>query len=312
MNYFKKLLLITVIIISIIMTLGFIYTYIKLDKVYIKEDNIKKEEASIVDGITNILLVGIDGENIERGNRSDSIMLVTIDSIKKDIKISSVARDTYVDIPGYSTEKLTHAYAYEGISLLKEVFKVNFDIEIDKYIVVNFSLFMEVMDELGGVEVNIEKKDIEILNATIDECYDYYNNNMGIEKKYITKEGTQRLNGYQALAYSRIRYTDNAFARDERQRAVAQNVYKEFLKADPKEYKRCADIVLNNTKTNISPTEMVNLAYTVFKIDDKEIEQFQFPLAEYRNGHIINKQKGWVLEWDKEPNLNAWHKFIYD
>ena len=72
-----------------------------------------------------------------------------------------------------------------------------------------------------------------------------------------------------------------------------------------------AEINLNNTKTNISPIEMMNLAYTVLKINDKDIDQFQFPLEEYRNGHIINKQKGWVLEWDKEPNLEAWHKFIF-
>ena len=57
--------------------------------------------------------------------------------------------------------------------------------------------------------------------------------------------------------------------------------------------------------------EMMNLAYTVLKINDKDIDQFQFPLEEYRNGHIINKHKGWVLEWDKEPNLEAWHKFIF-
>lgn len=74
----------------------------------------------MVEGITNILLVGTDGKYIEKWNRSDSMMVVTIDSKNKDIRISSIARDTYVDIPGYSTEKLTHAYAYEGIDLLRK------------------------------------------------------------------------------------------------------------------------------------------------------------------------------------------------
>ena len=94
-------------------------------------------------------------------------MVVTIDSKNKDIRISSIARDTYVDIPGYSTEKLTHAYAYEGIDLLKEVFKVNFNLDIDKYIAVNFVSFMDIMDELGGVEVNVEEKDIKEINKYI-------------------------------------------------------------------------------------------------------------------------------------------------
>ena len=315
MKNFKKIVLILIGIILLIGLSGFGYVYSKLNKMYVKDEVVKNientEDAKIVDGITNILLVGTDGEYVEKGNRSDSVMLVTIDSKNKDIKISSIARDTYVDIPGYSTEKLTHAYAYEGIDLLKEVFKENFDLDIDKYIAVNFVSFMDIMDELGGVEVNVEEKDIKEINKYIDACYGYYKNKDEKEKEYIKEAGVQRLNGYQALAFSRIRYTDSAFARDNRHREVAQSVYKEFAQKGVDTYKRCADIVLNNTKTNISPMEMMNLAYTVLKINDKDIEQFQFPLEEHRKGHIISKQKGWVLEWDKEPNLEAWHKFIF-
>ncbi|WP_042273619.1 LCP family protein [[Clostridium] dakarense] len=315
MKNFKKIALILISILVIILMSGFGYVYSKLNKIYVKEETTKgqeKSEVSMVDGITNILLVGTDGDHVERGNRSDSVMLVTIDSNKKDIKITSIARDTYVDIPGYSTEKLTHAYAYGGIDLLKEVFKVNFNLDIDKYIAVNFVSFMDIIDELGGVEVNIEEKDIKEVNKYIDACYEYYYNRKDkVEKEYITKAGVQRLNGYQALAFSRIRYTDSAFARDNRHREVAESVYKEFLNSGKEQYKKCADILLDNTKTNISPMEMLNLGFTVFNINDKNIEQLQFPLEEYRNGHIISKQKGWVLEWDKEENLKAWNEFIY-
>ena len=313
MKHFKR---VTFILIGLIVTIclsGFGYVYLKLNKMYVKDEAVKstEEQGTMVEGITNILLVGTDGEYVEKGNRSDGMMLVTIDSKNKDIKLTSIARDTYVDIPGYSTEKLTHAYAYEGIDLLKEVFKVNFNLDIDKYIAVNFVSFMDIMDELGGVEVNVEEKDINEINKYIDACYGYYKNKDEKDKEYITKSGVQRLNGYQALAFSRIRYTDSAFARDNRHREVAESVYKEFAQKGVETYKKCAEIILNNTKTNISPIEMMNLAYTVLKINDKDIEQFQFPLAEYRNGHIISKQKGWVLEWDKEPNLEAWHKFIF-
>lgn len=313
MKHFKRAALILIAIILVIGISGFGYVYSKLNKIYVKDDVVKntEEQGTMVEGITNILLVGTDGEYVEKGNRSDSVMLVTIDTNNKDIKISSIARDTYVDIPGYSTEKLTHAYAYEGIDLLKEVFKENFDLDIDKYIAVNFISFMDIMDELGGVEVNVEEKDIKEINKYIDACYGYYKNKDEKDKEYITESGVQRLNGYQALAFSRIRYTDSAFARDNRHREVAESVYKEFAQKGIDTYKRCAEIVLNNTKTNISPIEMMNLAYTVLKINDKDIDQFQFPLEEYRNGHIISKQKGWVLEWEKEPNLEAWHKFIF-
>ena len=313
MKHFKRVAFILIGVIVTICLSGFGYVYFKLNKMYVKDEAVKntEEQGTMVEGITNILLVGTDGEYVEKGNRSDGMMVVTIDSKNKDIRISSIARDTYVDIPGYSTEKLTHAYAYEGIDLLKEVFKVNFNLDIDKYIAVNFVSFMDIMDELGGVEVNVEEKDIKEINKYIDACYGYYKNKDEKDKEYITKSGVQRLNGYQALAFSRIRYTDSAFARDNRHREVAESVYKEFAQKGVETYKKCAEIILNNTKTNISPMEMMNLAYTVLKINDKDIDQFQFPLEEYRNGHIINKQKGWVLEWDKEPNLEAWHKFIF-
>ena len=316
MKNFKKIVLILIGIILLIGLSGFGYVYSKLNKMYVKDEVVKDientEEATIVDGITNILLVGTDGEYIEKGNRSDSVMLVTIDSKNKDIKISSIARDTYVDIPGYSKEKLTHAYAYEGIDLLKEVFKENFDLDIDKYIAVNFGSFMEIIDEIGGVVVDVPESGLKSINSMIDSCYNYYSDKDSVgEKEYLTEAGVQRLNGYQALAFSRIRYTDSAFHREARHREVAESAYKEFTQKGVDTYKKCAEIILNNTKTNISPVEMMNLAYTVLKINDNDIEQFQFPLEEHRKGHIISKQKGWVLEWDKEPNLEAWHKFIF-
>ena len=314
MKHFKRVAFILIGLIVTICLSGFGYVYFKLNKMYVKDEAVKntEEQGTMVEGITNILLVGTDGKYIEKWNRSDSMMVVTIDSKNKDIRISSIARDTYVDIPGYSTEKLTHAYAYEGIDLLKEVFKVNFDLDIDKYIAVNFSSFMEIIDEIGGVVVDVPESGLESINSMIDACYNYYSDKDSVgEKEYLTHAGTQRLNGYQALAFSRIRYTDSAFHREARHREVAESVYKEFAQKGVETYKKCAEIILNNTKTNISPIEMMNLAYTVLKINDKDIEQFQFPLEEYRNGHIINKQKGWVLEWDKEPNLEAWHKFIF-
>ncbi len=305
--------------IAIVILGSFGYVYAKLNGIYVKDSDSKvkasrkeEHEGQLVDGITNILLVGIDGTNIDKGNRSDSVMLATIDSKSKQLKITSIARDTYVDIPGHGYEKLTHAYAYGGIDLLKEVFKNNFDIDIDKYIAVNFVSFIDVMNEIGGVEVDVKSKDINEVNKYIEVCYQYYGDRKNKEpKEYITEPGVQRLNGYQALAFSRIRYTDSAYARDNRHRQVAQSVYNEFLKQNPMMYKKAADILLENTKTNISPMEMLDLGYTVYNIKDSKIEQMEFPLEGHRNGHIISKQKGWVLEWDKDYNLKALHEFVF-
>lgn len=122
MKHFKRVAFILIGLIVTICLSGFGYVYFKLNKMYVKDEAVKntEEQGTMVEGITNILLVGTDGKYIEKWNRSDSMMVVTIDSKNKDIRISSIARDTYVDIPGYSTEKLTHAYAYEGIDLLRK------------------------------------------------------------------------------------------------------------------------------------------------------------------------------------------------
>ena len=317
MTKLRKIVVILISLIIVLTGIGFGYIYSKLNHIYVKDEVVKgetkTEEGKKVDGITNILLVGTDGEHVDKYNRSDGTMVVTIDSINNEIKLSSIARDTLVNIPGYGNEKLTHAYAYEGIDLLKEVFKENFDLEIDKYIAVNFSLFMEIIDEIGGVVVDVPENGLKAINSMIDGCYEYYSeeDKNKIEKVYLTNAGEQRLNGYQALAFSRIRKTDSAFHREARHREVAESVYQEFLTKDAKYYKKCADILLENTKTNISPMEMLNLGFTVLKIADKNIEQFQFPLEEHREGKIVDKRTGWVLTWDKEPNLKGWHEFIF-
>ena len=319
MSKLRKIVLVLISSIIVLVGIGFGYVYSKLNHIYVKDEVVKNDseevkQGSMVDGITNILLVGTDGEHIDKYNRSDGTMVVTIDSVNNEIKLSSIARDTLVNIPGYGNEKMTHAYAYEGIDLLKQVFKENFDLEIDKYIAVNFSSFMGIIDEIGGVVVDVPENGLDYINSAIDDCYEYYSevDKKKIEKVYLTNTGKQRLNGYQALAFSRIRKNDSAFHREARHREVAESVYEEFLTKGADEYKRCVDILLNNTKTNISPMEMLNLGFTVLKIADKDIEQFQFPLEEHRVGKIVDKRTGWVLTWDKQPNLEKWHNFIFE
>ena len=151
MSTFKKIcigLLATIIIIPIAV-LG--YIYFKLNSMYDKEEanTIKNEQSEKTkekekDGVTNILLVGVDGNNLEKGNRSDAMMVLTIDERNSNMRLTSLARDTYVKIPGYSTEKLTHAYAYGGPSLLLETIEQNFDLPIDKYAAVSFKSFEKI------------------------------------------------------------------------------------------------------------------------------------------------------------------------
>lgn len=281
----------------IIPLLGIGYLYFQLNSMYDKEEakeisTTQESEKNKKNGITNILLVGVDGNNIEKGNRSDSMMILTIDEKNQDIRLTSLARDTYVDIEGYGTEKLTHAYAYEGASLLIQTIKNNFGIDVDKYVAVSFESFEKIIDILDGIEINVSKKEVSQING-------------------IKKSGTQTLNGSQALEYSRIRYIDSAYERDNRQRKVIEALYNKLVNDSNGNLMSVLNEVLRYTKTNMLPLEIVSIANKAIKINDTEFDQVEFPFKEARKDNNI-KEKGWIIEWDKDYNKNKLDKFIYD
>lgn len=281
----------------IIPLLGIGYLYFQLNSMYDKEEakeisTTQESEKNKKNGITNILLVGVDGNNIEKGNRSDSMMILTIDEKNQDIRLTSLARDTYVDIEGYGSEKLTHAYAYEGASLLIQTIKNNFGIDVDKYVAVSFDSFEKIIDILDGIEINVSKKEVSQI-------------------KGIKKSGTQTLNGSQALEYSRIRYIDSAYERDNRQRKVIESLYNKLVNDSNGNLMSVLNEVLRYTKTNMLPLEIVSIANKAIKINDTEFDQVEFPFKEARKDNNI-KEKGWIIEWDKDYNKNKLDKFIYD
>lgn len=292
---------------------AFGYVYYKLNSVYEKTKEHKLENYDYINkDILNILLVGVDGENLDKGNRSDAMMILTIDSEKKDIRLTSIGRDTLVDIPGYSDEKLNHAYAYEGPSLLIQTIDKNFGIPIEKYITVSFKSFMDIVDEIGGVEVEIDENNIEIINNTISETYKMYSEGKDSEEvKLIQGSGRQMINGYQALAFSRIRYTDNGYERDKRQREVISSAYSKLLDQNIETIKKAVDIVLGNCKTNIAPLEMIEIGIKAYNIKDNEIEQLEFPLDSHRED-VLKDGKGWVTEWDIDYNKEVLKDFIFN
>lgn len=293
----KEFNVILISIAIIIPLLGIGYLYFQLNSMYDKEEakeisTTQESEKNKKNGITNILLVGVDGNNIEKGNRSDSMMILTIDEKNQDIRLTSLARDTYVDIEGYGSEKLTHAYAYEGASLLIQTIKNNFGIDVDKYVAVSFDSFEKIIDILDGIEINVSKKEVSQING-------------------IKKSGTQTLNGSQALEYSRIRYIDSAYERDNRQRKVIEALYNKLVNDSNGNLMSVLNEVLRYTKTNMLPLEIVSIANKAIKINDTEFDQVEFPFKEARKDNNI-KEKGWIIEWDKDYNKNKLDKFIYD
>lgn len=302
-----------VVIVLLIMSITFPvivlgYLYHKLNSIYISDD--KNEIGQIQeDSIVNILLIGVDGEYLDKGSRSDSMMILTIDNKNKCIKLTSLARDTYVDIDGYSTEKLTHAYAYEGPTLLLDTIEQNFGLNIDKYIIVNFNSFIDLVDIVGGVEVMVAENDLEILNNTIPGCYELDIKEDKKDIELVEKSGMNLLNGYQALAFSRIRYHDCAYERDRRQREAIEGIIKKVENTGIEKYMDIINLGIENIKTNISPNEMLSLGYSILKIGSNDIRQLEFPV--YKSSKKLDK-KGWVVKWDKDKNLNVLNEFIFE
>ena len=268
-----------------------------------------KEVPKEAPGIKNILLVGVDGENLEKGNRSDAMIIMTIDQNNKNIKLTSLCRDTYVYIKGHGKEKLTHAYAYSGPELLLDTIEKNFGIKISKYATVNFSSFINIIDLLGGVEVEVTDNDVNVLNQLIKVCYKIDTKEDKGKMKLIDSAGKYNLNGYQALAFSRIRYQDSTDARNTRQRMVVKSALEKLKTKGLNTYISSLNEILLGVKTNLSPTEIIVLGYKTLRIGTDNMKTLEFPV--YKE-EVKLKEAGWVVIWDEEDNLDLLNNFIYE
>lgn len=317
MSTLKKIVIILTILVVGIPACAFGYFYYKLNSIHENNsdanDILSNTKYEQVKGITNILLVGIDARDISKPSRSDAMMLLTLDTVHKSIKLTSFARDSYVEIPGHGSEKLTHAYAYGGINLLLETIENNFEVDINDYAVVNFFGFVDIINTLGGIEVDVKENEINELNTYIVNGQAIDKVAEGEDVKTITKSGLQTLNGYQALAYARIRYNDSAFGRDNRQRQIIEATLQKMSTASSFKFNEVLDSILPSLKTNMNPARILKLGTTILSINNFNIKQLEFPIPyePYSNGGILDG-KGWVLQFDSDKNLPILNDFIFN
>jgi LCP family protein required for cell wall assembly len=312
----KKIVIFLSILVIALPAAAFGYTYFKLNSIYDKNANtslLDNVDYNSEKGITNILLVGIDARNLNERARSDSMMILTVDNKHKSLKLTSLARDTYVEIPGKGSEKLTHAYAYGGIDLLIETVEENFELDIQNYAIVNFFSFMDIIDALGGVTLDVQSNELDQLKKYTEECYNLNENPNKGSLAFIEYSGAQKLNGYQTLAYSRIRYNDSAFERDRRQRDIMQAVAHSFKEFSITKYPSLIDTLLPYIKTNMKPSSLLKVGATILGFGNTDIKQLEFPITEsgYSNGGIL-PGKGWVLQFNADKNLDVLHDFIFN
>jgi len=292
----KGLILLLLLLISFVSTFN-VYSFSERD---IKEYKM----------IENILLIGLDGTNDKLPKRSDTMIILTIDKLNKSLKLTSLARDTLVKIPGRGEEKLTHAYAYGQEELLMQTINENFDLDIKDYAVVNFKSFIDIVDIIGGVDINVNEKEIHHLNEVIKECYGVnHEDTKNIE--YITSSGNHNLNGYQALAYARIRKLDTIYKRDERQRLILTNIAHKLSDVSISKYLQIAKSILRHIKVNIAFNKIIDLAFIAHELASYDISQLEFPISEYREEGRIGEKGTYVVKWDKNKNIELLHQFIY-
>ena len=291
----KGLILLLLLLISFVSTFN-VYSFSERD---IKEYKM----------IENILLIGLDGTNDKLPKRSDTMIILTIDKLNKSLKLTSLARDTLVKIPGRGEEKLTHAYAYGQEELLMQTINENFDLDIKDYAVVNFKSFIDIVDIIGGVDINVNEKEIHHLNEVIKECYGVnHEDTKNIE--YITSSGNHNLNGYQALAYARIRKLDTIYKRDERQRLILTNIAHKLSDVSISKYPQIAKSILRHIKVNIAFNKIIDLAFIAHELASYDISQLEFPISEYREEGRIGEKGTYVVKWDKNKNIELLHQFI--
>ena len=298
--------LVMVLVILIGTVLGF-YKHIK-NKIYVKkEPSISNNDSEFkeVEGITNVLLIGVDARDLDEPCRSDSMIIATLDNNNKKVKLTSLFRDTLVDIPGHGEAKLNAAYMLGGPELLMKTVKETYNVSIDKYIIINFWGFETIVDYIGGIEVDVKDYQLEELNKYIGES-------TGGNDCPVEKAGIQTLNGKQALSYARIRYNvGDEYERTDRQREVIFKVIEKLQNTKPSKYLGIMNTMLEYIKTNIDPLEALNMAYTIYKLPSLDVEQLQIPLvalSETRN----YKELGSVFLMDRLQNASILYNFIYE
>ena len=261
----------------------------------------------ISEDVYNILLIGSDTRESGEVGRSDAMILVSINQKTETIYLTSFLRDCYVNIPGYGNTRLNHAFAYGGPDLLEKTLEQNFKIHVDRYVAVDFFSFMDVIDTLGGVYINVTEDEQKVTNNYIWSM----NKLMGEEwsNDYLWSSGWQKLNGKQALCYARNRYTGNDYERTARQRTIINQIISGAMQASPATLVDLAQVILPQVTTDMSKSEILAYAANVAAYLGYDIQQQQIPASGTYSGATISGMS--VISLDLDANIKYLQGTIY-
>lgn len=312
MATWKKVIIGVVVAIIVIIAAGMGYVYStlnKTNKVKLDNDSLglnqNTQSTDKKDDIINIALFGLDAPNGEVG-RSDADLILTIDKKHHKLKLTSIMRDSYVDVKDHGMTKLTHAYAYGGPELALNTINTNFDLAIDKFITVNFTSLPKVIDKLGGVDINLTAGDLKYMNGYIKNL----DNINKTDSPDINSTGMHHLDGTQALAYCRIRYDGGDQRRTERQRTVLQAVFKKMKDTSVTQYPAILNELLPLVTTNISANEFISLGKDIVDTGATQFEDLKVPCDKHEDGKMIDGV--YYMTYDLKAETKELHKFIYE
>ncbi|KIR02775.1 putative penicillin-binding protein repressor [Lachnospiraceae bacterium TWA4] len=282
----------------------------------LSEEDIRKQIEDKADTVMsssdvfNILLIGTDGRKGGNSGRSDAIMLLSINNKENKISLTSLMRDIYVDIPGYGSNRLNASYAFGKEELLKQVIEEYFGVDIDRCVQINFYSFIEAVDVVGGVDIDLYQAEIPMLNKYVESLHKENGADLDLLDENGT-DGTYHLSGVQALAYTRIRYIGNGdFERTERQRKVLTKIKDSSKDMSLLKLNDLLNKVLPLVTTDLSQGECFSLLLNASSyMNDYGFSTNRVPYGDTGKSARINRKS--VLSIDIAANRKFLQKLIY-
>lgn len=285
----------------------------KLQKPEYNADNVKPNasiEAETVEkmtGYTTIALFGLDTREagqLGKGNRSDTMIIASINNDTQEVKLVSVYRDTYLNLTNGKYNKANGAYSAGGPEQAVQMLNTNLDLDIEKYVSVDFAALTKVVDELGGIMIDVDESEIEHLNNYTVETSEV----TGVTTKKLTQTGLQLLDGVQATSYCRIRYTaGDDFKRTERQREVIMEIVNKAKESDISEINNIINVVFPMVATNYSNDELLEMAPQMIGYNIVDTQGFPFDKAT----GTINGKGSCVIPVNMAENVKQLHEYLF-
>ena len=275
----------------------------------LNEEVANSEEAGTLKGYINIALFGVDSRSnkLDSGTRSDSIMIASINQDTNEIKLVSIYRDTFLDISGASEFSKCNAAYNNGAEAAVSMLNRNLDLNIHDYITIGFSGLIDAIDAVGGLDINIQENEIQYLNS--------YAKTMASQQKRtytpVTNAGVQTLNGLQATAYCRIRYTaGDDYKRAERQRSVLTKLFNKCKSSSVTQLYSLLQAILPDVYTSLTEAEIISILPNLinFTLDSSQ----GFPNVNMRKSGILGRYGSVIVPITLEANVRWLHTYLYD